>query len=213
MPECPGTQWISISIPASRRVFVLSIVHLVSGCPGPESRCSVRRNAACKSLKTATYITPFVCCVSIRTTDSQSASPIAHSSGSLTSTRPVLRWLWKARQASLSSHTAGAPTLPSLDRNPSVHHTQTPAPTLTSHWLAPCIACLFAGGSSLIMTVLTAGASSRLGETHDLCLSALFVLFLMTLHIGVPDVGWLYIPSSFEPWYALASLAVNCCCL
>jgi len=76
----------------------------------------------------------------------------------------VPRWLRKAFQRSPCLHTAAAPTLPSSDRDPSVHHIQTPAPTLASLSLAQRIASLFAAVSSLSMTVLTAGSEG----THQL---------------------------------------------
>jgi len=82
IPVYPGTQWISVSIPISRRVLGLWLIHLAQGCPGHGSRCSVHRMAACELLKTATFVTLCVCGVSLFPTDSQSTSPIAHSSAS-----------------------------------------------------------------------------------------------------------------------------------
>jgi hypothetical protein len=61
---CPGTQWISVSMPASLRFLAHWLIHLARCCPGPGSRCSVRRMAACESLKTATFVTLCVCSVS-----------------------------------------------------------------------------------------------------------------------------------------------------
>ena len=119
MPVCPGTQWISVSMPALRRVLPHWLIHLARCCAGPGSRCSVCRMAACESLKTATFVTQCDCSVSCFFTDSRSASPIAHSSASKTSIPPVPRWLRKALQPSLWLHTAAAPTLPSSDRDPS----------------------------------------------------------------------------------------------
>jgi len=91
IPAYPGTQWIFVSIPISRRVLGLWLIHLANGCPGQGSRCSVHRMAACELLKTATFVTLCFCSVSLFPTDSQSASPIAHSSASQISTCLVPR--------------------------------------------------------------------------------------------------------------------------
>ena len=91
IPVYPGTQWISVSIPISRRVLGLWLIHLAKGCLGQGFRCSVHRMAACELLKTATFVTLCVCSVSLFPTDSQSASPIAHSSASQISTCLVPR--------------------------------------------------------------------------------------------------------------------------
>jgi len=53
----------------------------------------------------------------------------------------------------------------------------------------------------------------RVGPVHGLCFPASLVLFSDNLHIGAPDMGWLCTSFSFEPSHALASLAVNRCCL
>jgi len=45
MPVCPGTQWVSVSIPTLRRVLALQLIHLASGCPDLSTRCSVHRMA------------------------------------------------------------------------------------------------------------------------------------------------------------------------
>ena len=119
----------------------------------------------------------------------------------------------KAFQWSLCMHTAAAPTLLSSDRDLSVHHIQTPAPTLASLSLAQRIAALFATVSSLRMTVLAAGSSSGLGQRMVSASRPRLCSFVMTLHIGGPDVGWSCTDFSLEPSHALASLAVNRCCL
>jgi len=110
-------------------------------------------------------------------------------------------------------HTAAAPCLPSSDRDPSVHHIQTPAPTLASLSLAQRIASLLAAVSSLSMTVLTAGSSSGLRQCMDSASWPRSCSFGITLHIGAPDVGWSCTAFSLEPSHGLASLAVNRCCL
>ena len=97
-----------------------------------------------------------VVCLFLR--DSRSACPIAHSSASYTSILPVPRWLQKDFQPSLCFHTAAAPTIPSSVLDPSVHHNQTPVPTLASFSLAQRITSLLAATSSLSMTVLTTGS-------------------------------------------------------
>ena len=50
------------------------------------------------------------------------------------------RWLRKDFQPFLCLHTAGAPTLQTSVYDPSVHHSETPAPALASFSLAQCIA-------------------------------------------------------------------------
>jgi len=64
MPECPGTQWISVAMPWARRACAFWWIHLDNRCPGPGSRWDVRRIAASESLHTATFFTPFSCCLS-----------------------------------------------------------------------------------------------------------------------------------------------------
>jgi len=90
MPEWPGTQWISIAMPWARRACALRLIHLATRCPGPGSRCAVRRMAACESL-TTTVSTPCLCIVSLFAIITSSASPIAHSPASKTSIRPKPR--------------------------------------------------------------------------------------------------------------------------
>ena len=123
------------------------------------------------------------------------------------------RWQWKAFHRSPCVHTAAAPTLPSSDCDPSVHHIQTPAPTLASLSLAQWIASLLATMSSLSMTILTAGSSSRLAQRVVSASGPRSCSSVISLHIGAPDVGWSCTAFSFEPLHPLASLAVNCCCL
>ena len=112
MPECPGTQWISVAMPWPRRLRALLLIRLASRCPGPGSRCAARRIAACESLKTATVFTPCFCNVSLFSIATSSASPIAHSSASKTSMRPVPRKLRRDLHSFPCLHTAAAPTRP-----------------------------------------------------------------------------------------------------
>jgi hypothetical protein len=121
----------------------------------------------------------------------------------------VPRCLPKAFQPSLYLHTAAAPTLPSSDRDSSVHHVQTPAPTLASLSLAQRFYPRFAAVSSLSMPVLTAGSASGLGQRIVSASRPRSCCFMMTLHIGAADVGWLYVSVCFEPSHAPASLAPN----
>jgi len=118
-----------------------------------------------------------------------------------------------AFQRSPCLHTAALPTLPSSDLDPFVHHIQTPAPTLASLSLAQWIASLLAAVSTLSMTVLTAGISSGLGQRMISASQPHSYSFVITLHIGPPDVVWSCTAFSFERSHALASLAVNRCCL
>jgi len=112
----------------------------------------------------ATFITPAVCNVSLFLNDSWRASPIAHSSASLTSSRLVSRWLRTAFQLSLWVHTAAVDTMLSSDCEPSADHILNPAPTLPFGSLTQHITCVHAAVCSLIMAVLSSGTSSGLGQ-------------------------------------------------
>jgi hypothetical protein len=177
---------------ASRIFLTHWLIHLARCCPGPDSRCSIRQMADCESLKTATFVTTSVCSVSGIFTYSRSPSLMAHNSASLTSIRPVQRWLRKAMQPSLCLHTAAAATLPSSDRDPSIHHTQTPTPTLAALSLAQRFGSFYTAVSSLSITVLTAGCSSMHGQRIIFASRPRSCSFLMNLHIGAPDMGWLF---------------------
>jgi len=212
MPECPGTQWISVAMPWARRLRALLLIRLASRCPGPGSRCAARRIAACESLKTATVFTPCTCSVSLFSFATSSASPIAHSSASKTSIRPVPRKLWRGLHSFPCLHTAAAPTRPSSKRDPSVHHCQTPAPILASFSFAQRCAPHLAAVVSSSMVVLTAGSSPGAGLLMPLIVRPCSCSFLTTLHIGAPEEGLLC--SSFSlPLHAFSSLAANRCCL
>ena len=133
--------------------------------------------APCESLKTAAVVTPCVCSVSSFFTDSRSACPIAHSSASKTSIRPVARWLRKALQPPLCMSTTAAPTLPSSDRDPSVHHIQTPAPTFAS-LSCPMYHLSFCRGVSAQYDRLDRQFFVQVGPAHSLCFSTSSMLFL-----------------------------------
>ena len=206
---CPGTQWISVSMPASRRFPAHWLIHLARCCPGQGSRCPVRRMAACKSVKKAIFITPCVC----RLSDSLLTPGVRVLWFTIFHWRllfrPVPRWLRNALQPSRCFHTTAAPTQPSSDRNTSGHIIHTPPPTLASVSLAQRLTSLFAAVSSLTITVLTSGSSSGLGQCVVSASWPRWCSLLMTVHICAPDVGWLYAAFCFQPWHALANLVAN----
>jgi len=136
MPECPGTDWISVAMPWSRRLRALLLICHASRCPAPGSRCAARRIAAFESLQTATVFTLCTCSVSLVSIATSSASPIAHSSASKTSKSQVARKLRRCLRSFPCLHPAAAPNPPSSERDPSVHHIHTPAPILASFSLA-----------------------------------------------------------------------------
>jgi hypothetical protein len=212
MPECPGTQWISVAMPWARRFRALLLFRLASHCHGPGSRCAARPIAACESLKTANVFTPCICIVSLVSIATSSARPIAHSSVSKTSIHPVPRKLRRDLHSFPCLHTAAAPTRPSSERDPSVHHIQTPAPILASFSLAQRGATLLAAAVSSSMVVLTAGSSPGAGQFMPSVVRPCSCSFRTTLHIGAPEEGLLC--SSFRLLlHAFSSLAANRCCL
>ena len=79
IPECPGTQWISISITLARIDFPLWLRCLVSPSLGADFWCAHQRLASCTLLKMATIFTQCRCsgCQFSRVTSCR--SPIAHS--------------------------------------------------------------------------------------------------------------------------------------
>jgi len=125
----------------------------------------------------------------------------------------VPRHLRQAFHRSPCLHTAAALARPSSDRNLSVHHIQTSAPTLASHSLAQRIASYFTAVSSLSMTVFTASSLSGLDQRMISASRPGSCSYVITLHIGAPEVRWSCTPFYLEPSYTLASLAVNHCCL
>jgi len=195
----PGNKWIPNSIPASRTVLALRFIHLATGCPGPYSRRFVGRIVVGKSLKMATFSTLCVCIESVFLTYSRRASPIAHSSASHNSFCPVPWWLRKAFQRSPFLYTAPARTLSSSDHDLSVHQIQTPGPTLASLSLAQRVASYLATSSSLSMTALPAGFPSGVGQRMVSASQPHSCSFVITLHIGAPDMVWSCIALSLEP--------------
>jgi len=209
MPVCPGTHRISVSIPASQRFLVFRVIHQPTTCDRPSSRCSVHRKAGCESQKTSHFLSQCICSVSLLGTDSLRASPIRVSSASYTSILPVPTWLRKAFPWRPCLHAAAASTLLSLDRDPSVNHIQTPAPTLASLFLTQWVASPLSTASSLCIAILTAASSSGLGQRMVSASRPRSCTLVMILHIGAAYVGCLCTAISREPSQVLASLTVN----
>jgi len=203
---------MSVAMPSARSAYALQLIRLANRCPGPGSSCAARRIAVCESLKIATVLTPCLCNVSLFSIVSSSASPMAHSSASKTSMRPVPRKLRRDLHSFPCLHTAAAPTRPSSERDPSVHHIQTPAPTLASFSLAKRCAALLAAVLWSSMMVLTADSSPGTSQFMPSVVRPCSCSFLTALHIGAPEAGFWC--SSFNLLlHAFASLAVNLCCL
>ena len=211
---CPGVYLKTYSevYLGAYSVCAFRLIRLATRCPGPGSRCAVRRMAACESLKTATVFTPCLCSVFLFSIVTSSARPIAQRLASKTSICPVPRQLRRDLHSFPCLHTAVAPTRPSSEHDPSVHHIQTPAPTLASFSLAQRCAAFLAAVSSSSMMVLTTDSSPGAGQSMPSVVRPCSCSFLTTLHIGAPEEGFWC--SSFNLLlHAFASLAVNCCCL
>jgi len=212
MLDDAGTQWMLVAMLCVRRLCALLLIRLASRCPGPGSKCAACQIAACESLKTATIFAPCIwnfCLFSIATS---SPSPIAHSSASKTSIHQVPRMLLRDLHSFPCLHTAAAPTWPSSERDPSVHHIQTPVPILASFSLAQRCAALSAAAVSSSMVVLTAGSSLRAGQFMPLVVRPCSCGFMTTLHIGAPEAGLLCSSYSLvQP--SFCSLTANRCCL
>ena len=148
----------------ARRARGLRLIRLANHCPWPGSRCAIHRIVACESLKTATVFTPSSCCLSFLFTIAPSTSQIAHSSASKTCICPVPRQLRRVLHSLPCLHTTAAPTRPSSERDQSVHHIQTPAPTFDSVALAQDCVALLAVLLLSTMTILTTGSSPRAGQ-------------------------------------------------
>jgi len=212
MLECPGTQWISVAMPWPRRLRTLHSIRPASRCPGPGSRCATLRIAACESLKPATVFPPCFCTVSLISIATSSASPIAHSSASKNSMRPVSRKLRGDLHLVPCLHNAAAPTRSSSERDPSVHHVQTPAPTLAFFTLAQHCGAYLPAVVSSSMVVMTAGSSPRAGQFMPSVVRPWSCSFLTALHIGVLEERFLC--SSFSlKLHAFSILAASRCCL
>jgi len=165
MADCPRSQWITVAMPWARRFRSLLLIRLARLCPGPGSRCAIRWIVAWESLKTATVFTPCSCNLSLSSIATSSASPITHGSASKTSIHRVPRKLGRDLHSFRCLHTAAAPTRPSSERDPSLHHIQTPAPTLASFSLAQRCAALLAAVVSSSMVVLTTDSSPGGGQS------------------------------------------------
>jgi len=118
LPDCHGTQWISVAMPYSRRLRALLFIRLASLCPGPGSRCALSRDLTWECLKTATVRTPCFCKVSLFSIARSSPSANNQSSASKTSTSPVPREPWLDLHSILCEHPSAAPSWPSSERNP-----------------------------------------------------------------------------------------------
>jgi hypothetical protein len=116
------------------------------------------------------------------------------------------------RMPSPCLHTAAAPTLPSSDRDPSVHHIHTPAPTLAYLSLTQWTSYLLAAVSWLSTIILTAGSTSGLGQGMVFASLPHSCSLVITQLIGQRDVGSSCMACSFEPYTVLASVAVNRYC-
>jgi len=199
-------------MPWPRRLRALLLIRLASRCPGPGSRCAAHQIAACQSLETATVFTPRICNVTLFSIATSSPNPITHSSVSKTSIRPVPRKPRRDLHLFPFLHTAAAPTRPLSEHDPSVHHIQTPAPTLASFSLAQRCAALLAAVGSSSMVVLTASTAPGPGQFMPSVVRPCACSFLTALHIGAPEEGFLC--SSFSLLlHAFSILAVNCCFL
>jgi len=206
------TKWISVAMPWARRHCSLLWIRLASRCPGPSSSCASHRIVACESPKSPTVFIPCFYNVSRFPIATSSVSPIAHSSGSETSMCPVPSTLRRDLDSFPCLHTAAAPTRPLSERDPSVHHIQTPAPILASFSLAQHCAALLAAVVSSSVVVLTTGFSPGAGQFMPSVVRPCSCSVLTALHIGPPEEGFLC--SSFSLLlHAFSILAENRCCL
>jgi hypothetical protein len=199
-------------MPWASSACALQLIRLANRSPGPGSRCAARRIAVCELLMIATVLTLQLGNHSLFLIVTSSASPIAPSSASNTFRRPVPRKLRRDLHSFPCLHTAAAPTWSSSEHDPSVHHIQTPAPTLASFSLAQRCAALLAAVSSSSMMVLTTDYSPRAGQFMPSAVRPCWCPFCTALHISAPEVGFWC--SSFNLLlHAFASLAVNLWCL
>jgi hypothetical protein len=152
MTECLGTQWISVAMLRARRLRALLMNHLASHCPGTDLRCAAGQIAACKLLKTATIFTQSFYNDYLFSIATSSASPTSHRLPSKTSMHPMPRKLQRDLHSFPCLPTPVAPTRPSFERDPSVHHIQNPAPIVASFSLAQCCAAHLAAVVSSVDT-------------------------------------------------------------
>ena len=147
-----------------RRLRAILLIRLASCCLGSGSMCAACRIAPCESLKTATIATQYICNDSLFSIAKSGASSITHSLASKTYICLVPRMLWRDLRVFQYLHNAAAPTRPLSERNPSVHHIQTPALILASYCLAQRCAVLLAAVVSYSLVVMTAGSSPGAGQ-------------------------------------------------
>ena len=105
----------------------LSVDLLYSLLPAIRSMSAAGRIAACESLKTPTVYTPCNCNMSLFLIATSSVSQMVDSLALNTSICPVPTKVWRDIHSVPWLHIAGAPTRPLSERDPSVHHIQTPA--------------------------------------------------------------------------------------
>ena len=101
-----------------------------------------------------------------------------------------------------------APTRPFSERDTSVHHVQTPAPTLASFSLAQHCTALFAAVVSSSTVVLTTESSPGAGQFMPSVVQPCSCSCLTTLHISAPEEGFRCIFFSLL-LHAFASLTAN----
>ena len=178
MPDCSGTQCISVSMPRVRRTRTIRLFRSADSCPWPSSWCAVLRIAACESLKTAFVFALCSCRLSLLVPVFPSAGPIAYRSTSKTSIGPVPRQLRHIIHGLPSLPSAAAPTRRSSERDESVHYIQTPAPTIASFSLTQCCAALLAMLLFSSIMVLTTGASPGACSAHGFGCPAVLVFSL-----------------------------------
>jgi hypothetical protein len=159
MPEAPVSQWTPITMPWESRLCASRLIRLTSRYTGPRSRCALCRIAAYESKKTATIFTPCCCDVSLISMATLGGSLITHHAVSKTSRCTVPRKLRQDLLSFLCLHTTAAYIRPSSERDPSVHHIQTPAPILASFSLALCCLAHLAAVMPSSMVVLATGSS------------------------------------------------------
>ena len=189
MREWPGTLWFMSSIPLARRAIACSLIALASCGPGHSSRGAVSLMAACKSLNTATVVTPCARSASALQSDFHSTTPIVQISMSKTSIRPVPSYLRKTSQPSQFEQTAAPPALPSSVWYPSVYYVQEPDPAFLFFLFAHSSMALLAAASPSSIVVLTACSSSGSGQHIVFALLPRVCCIAPTLPTRAPGVG------------------------
>jgi len=212
IPECAGTQWLSVLGPWARGACALRLIQLASRCSGPGSRCAVHRMATSDLLKPATIFTLDHWSVSLFLIITSSTSPIAHSSVSKTSIHPVLRYLRRYLHSSLCLPPAAAPTRPSPECNLSVHHIQSTVSTLASVFLAQSFAALFAAVVLSSMTVRTTDSAPGAVQLMPSVVRPCSCSFFTALHTGVLE-EWFWCSFLRLLLHVFASLAAIRCSL